>query len=498
MKVLLMDREQDFDAGAGLADHGEELIQDLALNTLFNAMANGDDFIFSTARSVFLTAHRNSPDTIVYRQNILKDCLRHPTVVRQMYDLAVGLMEGRKRSYWGIFTSYPTSTLSSAVGMLEMYMDYMEKLKNLGDTHARDFVSAGFTRFFTMLRSDLDDTYLVELRRHLRELRFENGVLMSAILGWGNEVTGFTVRKTGEIKGGWWRRWLNQQSPSYTFYIAERDETGAKTIGAIRDRAINPLAEALAQAADHILAFFTTLRTETAFYVGCLNLYERLSRKGEEVCMPVPLPGPARTMRFLSLYDPCLTLTMNEKIIGNDLDGEDRRLFIITGANQGGKSTFLRSIGVSQLMMQCGMFVPALSYTADVCDGIYTHFRRGEDSTIKSGKLDEELGRMNTMADRLTSRSLILFNESFSATNEREGAEIARQIVTALIQRGVKVFFVTHLYPFARDMLTMADQKGLFLRAQRRDDGSRTFRIQEGDPLQTSFGQDVYYEIFGE
>ncbi|MCX7634976.1 MAG: hypothetical protein N2Z74_04445, partial [Syntrophales bacterium] len=252
-----------------------------------------------------------------------------------------------------------------------------------------------------------------------------------------------------------------------------------------------------AQAADHILAFFTVLRRETSFYVGCLNLHQHLTQKGEEVCIPVPLTGSTRTTRFRSLYDVCLSLTREERVVANDLDAEDRQLFVIMGANQGGKSTFLRSVGVSQLMMQCGMFVPAASYEADVCDGIFTHYRRGEDITLKSGKLDEELVRMNTIADHLTERSLVLFNESFSATNEREGAEIARQIVNALTERGVKVFFVTHLYPFAQSILAKPEQKAVFLRAERRDDGMRTFKLREDVPLETSYGKDVYHEVFG-
>jgi DNA mismatch repair ATPase MutS len=89
----------------------------------------------------------------------------------------------------------------------------------------------------------------------------------------------------------------------------------------------------------------------------------------------------------------------------------------------------------------------------------------------------------------------VLFNESFTATNEREGSEIASQIVTALLERRVKVFFVTHLYQFARSFLERTDDV-LFLRPERKPDGTRTFRILEGEPLETSYGEDLYHEIF--
>ncbi|EGD50050.1 DNA mismatch repair protein MutS domain protein [Thermoanaerobacter ethanolicus JW 200] len=63
---------------------------------------------------------------------------------------------------------------------------------------------------------------------------------------------------------------------------------------------------------------------------------------------------------------------------------------------------------------------------------------------MKSGKLDEELSRMSDIVDNIKPNSMVLFNESFAATNEREGSEIARQIITALIEKRIKVFFVTH------------------------------------------------------
>ena len=137
----------------------------------------------------------------------------------------------------------------------------------------------------------------------------------------------------------------------------------------------------------------------------------------------------------------------------------NKDLVIITGANQGGKSTFLRSIGQAQLMMQAGMFVPAESFSSEVCDGIFTHYRREEDTTMKSGKLDEELSRMSDIADNITQNSMLLFNESFASTYEREGSEIARQITIALVEKGVKVFFVTHLYEFAHGLYRQKNEK---------------------------------------
>ena len=183
-------------------------------------------------------------------------------------------------------------------------------------------------------------------------------------------------------------------------------------------------------------------------------------------------------------------------VVGNDLQGDGTNLVIITGANQGGKTTFLRRIGLARIMMQCGMFVPAKAFTANVCERTLTHFKREEDTAMESGKFDEELRRMDAIADHLMPNAMVLFNESFAATNEREGSEIVRQIVSALTDQGVKAFFVSHQYQFARFFDAQQRPDILFLRAERRPNGTRTFRLNEGAPLPTSFGQDLYQRIF--
>ena len=230
----------------------------------------------------------------------------------------------------------------------------------------------------------------------------------------------------------------------------------------LKDRGLNVVANVLAQSVDHILSFFQMLRTELAFYIGCLNLHGQLAQKGEPTCFPLPAAAGERKNSFYGLYDVCLALSVTQRIVGNDVNADNKDIVIITGANQGGKSTFLRGIGLAQLMMQAGMFVPAKSYSSEVCDGIFTHYKREEDVTMKSGKLDEELNRMSDIADNIMPNSMLLFNESFAATNEREGSEIARQIISALVENGVKVFFVTHLYDFAHGLYDKKMENTLF------------------------------------
>ena len=148
-------------------------------------------------------------------------------------------------------------------------------------------------------------------------------------------------------------------------------------------------------------------------------------------------------------------------------------------------------------MTQCGMFVGAESLRVNVCDGVFTHYKREEDETMESGKLDEELARMNEIANHISAGCMLLCNESFAATNEREGSQIAREVVTALLDEGVKVLFVTHMFDLADGFYRRGLDSALFLRAERGTDGARPFKLSEGEPLPTSYGEDSYRKIFG-
>ncbi|MGA8659613.1 MAG: DNA mismatch repair protein MutS [Chthoniobacterales bacterium] len=496
MKAFLLYKDQDFDPKGKLPWNEPALSQDLELNTLFSAMVLGDQFLLDVAKTAIVSGLNNDVDTILYRQNILKDCLKYPSTVRDLYAIAVEGIESEKKGYWGLLARYPAGILSRSIELLRMHIPILTKLRHVAEEQADKFESDGFTALFAMLKRELSDEYFASIQDHLKQLKFRDGVLVSAELGKGNKGTNYVLRKSSRKQS--WMEWIFAETPRvYRYHLHPRDESGAKALSELNERGINLVANALAQSTDHILSFFHMLRTELAFYVGCLNLHDRLASKGEPTCFPLPVSSSELRHSFVGLYDVCLALRVQQRVVGNDVDADNKNLVIITGANQGGKSTFLRSIGLAQLMMQAGMFVPANTFSANVCDRLFTHYKREEDVTMKSGKLDEELSRMSEMVDNITANSLVLFNESFAATNEREGSEIARHIIGPLLEKRIKIFFVTHLYEFAHRFYDKKMGNAIFRRAERQPDGARTFKLIEGEPLETSYGEDLYNKTFG-
>lgn len=487
MKAFLMFRDRDFDITAPACFGKDALTADLELKCIISNMSRGDEII-EAACSAALFCPLVSEEKIRYRQEVLSDALSNPGAVRRLYELTLETFEKKRASWFWLSSSYLSCTLSNAIDLLKLYTEMLMKLRVVADKNIKEFKSKGFVNLLKMLQCELSNNYFDEVQAHLDELRRGDGTLISATLGSWNQGINYVLRRKDHAH--FWRKWTFAPS----FSIAPRDDAGATDIGLRRDRAVNEAANALAQASEHIESFFTMLRAELAFYVGCLNLSDSLHALGMPICTPVILPLVQENRSWNNLYDVSLALTKNETIVGNELSAENKRLYIITGANQGGKSTFLRSMGQAQLMVQCGMFVGAESFSAPIRSGVFTHFKKEEDVAMKSGKLDEELSRMSELADHLKNGFLMLFNESFAATNEREGSEICRQITQALIDNGVELFSVTHLYTYAMTFLN--DPNTQFLRAQRMDNGERTFKVVPGEPMQTAFGEDLYRKIF--
>jgi len=498
IQVLLLYPNRNVDLSRPLPLNMEDVTRDLALNTLFKTMAQGDAFLLEAARQVVLSS-LDDIGTIAYRQEILSDCLKHPAMIRQIYHIPMEYLERKRRQWLWISPhhSSPNSILSGARRLLGASLDLLRSLRRIADQCVEEFQSPGFRRFFAMIQRELDDAYLALVEQHIRVLRFPQGMLLSMQLGKGNEGTRYVLRKANDSDQRWLERLFAARSPSYSYSLDPRDDAGARVLGELSDRGVARVANAVAQAAEHVESFFNVLRSELAFYIGCLNLYEQLVDLGEPVVFPQPVPADERRFSCVGLYDVSLALTMGKQVVGNDISADGGSLVVITGPNQGGKTTFLRSAGLALLMMQSGMFVAAESFSANLCTGLFTHFRREEDKTMESGKFEEELKRMRIIVDHLTPNALLLCNESFAATNEREGSEIARQIVSALLEKGIKVVFVTHLYAFARHFYEREGDSAIFLRAERLPDGRRTFRLKEAKPLETSYGIDLYHRIFG-
>lgn len=494
---LLFEQYEDKPREKGL--NRDDIIEDLNLNYLFKAMAQGDKYLYDTAKCIVLDSITDI-NNITYRQDVLKDCINNKYMIKELYNIASDAIN--EAEYYVQYTKPNYARMTSisvkvfnAVGLLELLAEKLKNIRSAIDLTKYKFQSKGMNKFCDQLKDFFTDEFFQRVKRHITDLRStteSTKIVIGSRIGNGMKGCRHILRNISSSKDNTKKNFLRNFEQNVIYLDNTNIINSAREIeeaGLIHVlRLINHFNEV-------IVDLFNSLRYECGFYHGCLNLYSTLKELNAEISFPVPVEIDRRDMVFDKLYD--LSLLINEKInpISNDLSAINKSLFIITGANQGGKSTYLRSIGIAQLLMQCGLFVPAVYYSANLCDNIFTHFTREEDDEMNSGKLDEELLRMNNIINNLTPNSLLLMNEPFATTTERDGSKIAGDIVTALFECKVKILFVTHLFEFANFMYYKNIEMAMYLRAERNMNGSRSFCIKEGKPQQTSYGEDIYNDV---
>lgn len=493
MKVFLLYPDKNFDMKKSLPTHWQDLSVDLGLDVILSSMSNSDKFLHDISSKV-LSSFETDVDVLIYRREILKDCLNNVDVIKAMYQIPLTIKQRKRERWFGIFgPRTPSNILNGARNYLETLIDGLSELRKIVDEHHARFNSRGFRRFFEMVIEELTDEYLDSMRRHTEELKFSRGIWASVEVGEGCEGSNYALRYPRKKK--WVEKILNR-GKTFTYQLHARDEAGARFLGELRDITLSRVAQALACATEHIENFFERLQQEMGFYVACLNLAESIENLGLPFSFPTPPLSYEKRFEAKDLYDLSLALVAKKKVVGNDLKAQGKNIFMIMGANRGGKTTFLRSVGQAQMMMQAGMFVPANMFVAPIHSGVFSHFKREEGKELKKGKFEEELSRMSEIVSNLKPYSMLLLNESFSSTNEYEGSEITYQVVKALSEESVTIFFVTHMYELASRFVE--SENTMFLQAERTKGGQRTFRIKEGGPVMTSFAEDVYKKVFKE
>ncbi len=484
MKVSLLDPKGAYEPRP--LPLSEALARDLGLSVIVDAMADGDDEIREAAWRCLL-AVPPSLTAIVHRQATVQEALANPGLVRDLHAIALEAVEGERRLFPA--SRSPQSVLFRSREAMTLFLDALRKLR---DRLSREpaFVSPGFSRLWEEARRDLDDDFFQRARAELeaidrRELRF------FARLGRGlkPEPFGLIAPEAPTL----WQR-LFPRNRDLVYRLDPRDEAGARMLSDLAAAGLFPLARVLSEAVGQVLAFFRALRFETAFLLGARNLAKAFSEAGAPIAFPELRPPKARALAFRSLLDPLLLLKTGGGVVGNTLSANGARLCVVTGANRGGKTTFLRSLGLAQLLANAGLFVPAEHLAISLAPAVFSHFRREE---VKGGgRLDDELARLAGIVDQVVAGSLLLMNESFASTYEHEGAALALEVVSALTEAGVRVVFVTHLREFALSVAERGGEGLCLLHAEVGPDGRRTFRMREGLEVE-GHARSVFERIFG-
>jgi DNA mismatch repair protein MutS len=187
---------------------------------------------------------------------------------------------------------------------------------------------------------------------------------------------------------------------------------------------------------------------EVQVYLSYLELASRLRRIGLRFCYP-RLSGAGDGCFSYNAFDLALANKLaseDEATVCNDFQlSEEERVVVVTGPNQGGKTTFARAFGQLHFLAALGFPVPGREAQLPLTDGVYTHFGKQEEVTELRGKLEDDLLRIHDILARSTSRSIIVMNEIFTSTSIQDALFLSSTMLERVFEKGARAVLVTFL-----------------------------------------------------
>ncbi len=216
--------------------------------------------------------------------------------------------------------------------------------------------------------------------------------------------------------------------------------------------------------------------------LGDLELYRlglSLARFARERGLSVCLPSFGQGQRQLEdLFNPFLLLEENPP---RPCDLSTQGIVVITGPNSGGKTRLLQALGISQVLGQAGLFVPARSARLPWQDGLFASLTLTPEVDQREGRLGTELLRIRRMFEKLEVGSLVLVDELCSGTNPAEAEELFRMVLELLIELSAQAFVTTHFLEFTSRLEASRPLPGLeFLRVGLDAEYRPTYRFEPG------------------
>ncbi|NLK74422.1 MAG: hypothetical protein GX288_03920 [Clostridiales bacterium] len=245
---------------------------------------------------------------------------------------------------------------------------------------------------------------------------------------------------------------------------------------------------------------FSELYSQFLFYITFTKFLFDCSNSGIHICKPV------FNNEFIAKDCACLTLAaklltdrssldesvsnnvVSKEIVCNDIAIGKGGMFLLSGPNQGGKTVYLRTVGLTSYLSKCGCLVLGRSCQLPFYDNISTHFMQKE--VLGLGRLAVEAKRMEGIIDILTDNSLLLMNESFASTRRKDGIEISLYYLNKLKSIGCSVGFVSHYYEIP-ELLNATGHCITSLRTGITKDGERTYQVFEDHGNEMVYARDI-------
>lgn len=430
---------------------------------------------------------------ISYRQSIMKDFIKYPELeTLANLDLVPLIANLKKMEKTNLAHDDDIRKTVWRMEMLKIYVQCVETLNKIFCSPSRTFESEGILKLQELIGGIKNDPSYAELCDLLPKLSDEIYEMRSITLGINLDnmlhpceavilsISEKPLKKRGLLSNLFGTKNNEEQyNGTGTWYSILKDSSAGtfdaaviRELGSVMKDTFHHLEGALKRYETIESNFLFELVPEISFYLGGTCLYNKLRLAGLPMCFPEALPMDKREFNVHDIYDLSFALRvmsdtgitkLDNVIVTNDLvfDDKNGRIGILTGANQGGKTTITRAFGLAQLMFQAGLPITGTSGRISPCDKLLTHFPELEKNSVSEGRLGEECVRLEAILPQLTKHSIILMNESLSSTSHKECYTIATEIMRYLRKIGVRALFGTHIHELAEDIPELNKEDGL-------------------------------------
>ncbi|HTU85312.1 MAG TPA: hypothetical protein VMF57_07030 [Solirubrobacteraceae bacterium] len=440
-----------FDRDDGVNARREEpgFFADLHLDQIVHSLTAGREE-YDLAPLFYQPLH--DVESVHYRHHVLSDLEQEPLLAavrefargmqraRKHLELIESLHHARQRQRWFI------ETVAVYCDVVRGLRDRLRapKLRSQGFLMLRDYVSHYvqtdvFTRLLQETREVLNDLaavrYAIQIKgNRVRVTRYEGEPDMSEEIQAAferfrqGEVTDYRVKL---------REWadMNHVEARILDLVAQLyPETFAKLehYCARNDQYLDPT--------------IGRFDREVQFYLAYLDYIEPLKAKSLEFSHP-RVSARSKEVRATATFDLALAAKLaseGEAVVCNDFHLDDpERVLVVSGPNNGGKTTFARTFGQLHYLASLGLPVPGADARLFMPDRIFTHFEREEDIQTLRGKFEDELFRIHEILERATGDSVLILNESFGSTTLRDALAVGTEVVREIIDLDVLCVFVT-------------------------------------------------------
>lgn len=485
-------------------------LQELGLLEIFD-LKNGELSDFFTT----------DPEVIKYRMATFGDMLRCADLtgmLNRLVPVLNDIMELRRLEA----DNGDANDYLSSITEIELYVSSVQVLHEGLTAIKDDLQSPAFTALTALVTELAESEYYLELNQKLEELTQRVREIKSVTIGVNLDaqlrpasagVLSINAEsfKSGEVLDKILR--LNFKNDQYTCianlvpFGKKQSENQKTALSLAFNGAINDVYKASLRSWKKIVQtyvlenteFLLNLMPEFEFLVRGTQMLRDLQEKGCKLIVPDIRPMEEHAFRAINLYNPCVALKIEDEIVPNDVVFDEKAtIYVLTGPNRGGKSVITCAVGLAQVMLQLGMFVPADSAEISPVDAIYTHFPTGAEDTIDKGRLGEECARLGEIFDCVTPDSLVLLDESLSSTGSYEASYIAAEVLGGLAHVGCRCLFSTHLHELAAEIDNInarsLKEGGVAidtLVAGIVGEGKRSFRILRAKPDGKSYARDI-------